>query len=144
MARPSRVIASAWLIHAVAWFAPVHKYGVRLPQGLPGWQAFRIAFSPIWPYEGSEVGPWYGAVLTSSSALTNLVIIASVPIILKGSQRARTALACVALVASLVNAQWVVDKDWMDLRLGYYLWWLSFVVLGAGLFRMNRDERHRD
>src|SRR5512139_2456694 len=93
---------AAWVTHALAWFLPVHKYGVRLPHGIPGWQAFRIAVSPLWPYEGSESGPWYGAALTTSGGLTNLVLLASLPILLTGSGRASRALGWAALAASII------------------------------------------
>src|SRR5262245_54685247 len=108
MARPNRLVTLAWLAHAVAWVVPVHKDGVRLPEGLPGCQAFRIALSPLWPYyEGSgSWDPWYGALLSVISGLTSIVMIASVPIALGGTSRQRAVLAWLAMLAVLVNAGW--------------------------------------
>jgi hypothetical protein len=136
MARPNNPLRLAWLGYALAWVVPVHKHGVRLPEGLPGWQAFRIALSPVWRYEDSgSWDPWYGALLAVISGLTNLVMLASVPVALRGTARERTVLAWLAILAVLVNAQWVIDKDWTDLRAGYYLWWASFMVGALGLLR---------
>jgi hypothetical protein len=145
MRRPGRLIASAWLIHFLAWFAPVHEYGmVRFPGGLPGWEALRVAFNPIWPYNGPSPIHWYGAVLASSSALTNLVILASIPVVLRSSSLMRTRLAWIALGSGVINALWMLDDGRAVLRLGYYLWWASFIVLAAGLFRMDRGERAQE
>ena len=127
MPRPGRVVGAAWLIHAIAWLVPVHRYGVRLPEGVPGWEACRIALSPIWPYDGSgSWDPWWGAALAFAGGLTNLVMIASLPIVLQRAPRPRSlpvTLAWAAIGATMLNAQWVIDKDWADLRVGYYLWW---------------------
>jgi hypothetical protein len=145
MRRPGRLIGSAWLIHFTAWFVPVHENGmVRFPGGLPGWEAFRVAFNPIWPYNGSSASHWYGAVLSSSSALTNLVMLASIPVVLRSSSLMRTRLAWMALGSGVINAQWMLDEGRTVLLVGYYLWWASFIVLAAGLFRMGRGERGQE
>jgi len=137
MARPNGLVRLAWLVHAVAWLVQVHKHGDRLPEGLPGWQAFRIAMSPLWPYYegGGSWDPWYGALLAVTSGMTNIVMVASVPIGFWGTPRQRMVLAWLSLVAVVVNAQWVIDKDWTELRAGYYLWWMSFLVIAVGFFR---------
>jgi putative oxidoreductase len=141
MRRPGRLIGSAWLIYLIAWFVPVHEHGmVRFPGGLPGWEAFRVAFNPIWPYNGPSASHWYGAVLSSSSALTNLVLLASIPVALRSSSLMRTRLAWMGLGSGVINALWMLDGGTL-LRIGYYLWWASFIVLAAGLFRMGRGER---
>jgi hypothetical protein len=144
MPRPGRVVGAAWLINAIAWFIPVHKYGVRLPKGVPGWEAFRLAVSPIWPYDGSgSWDPWYGAALVVASGLTNLLMVGSLLIFF---QRARPRILLIVFAwttigAAMVNAQWVFDKDWTDLRLGYYLWWASFMLLSVGALRMARAQQ---
>jgi hypothetical protein len=147
MPRLARAVGAAWLIHAIAWFVPVHKYGVRLPKGVAGWEAFRIAVGPIWPYDGSgSWDPWYGAVLTVASGLTNFLMVASLPIVLERTRRPRillVALAWAAVGATMLNAQWVIDKDWTDLRVGYYLWWGSFILLSVGAFRMPSARQRR-
>lgn len=146
MRRPGGLIGSAWLIHFIAWFVPIHTYGVvRFPSGLPGWEAFRVAFDPVWPYHRSLANHWFGAVLISSSALTNFIILASIPVVLRSSSRMRTRLAWAPLGAGVINDQWwVFDQGRADLRIGYYWWWASFIVLAAGVFRMSRGERSQE
>ena len=136
MARSNGLVRLAWLAHTTAWLVQVHKHGVQLPKGIPGWQAFRVAMSPLWPFEGdSASGSWYGLALAVTSGVTNILILASVPIVFRGTPRQRWVLAWLCMLAVVVNAQWVIDKDWSDLRAGYYLWWASFLVVALGLFR---------
>ncbi len=143
MERPDTAVSAAWLVHAVAWLVPVHKYGVRLPRGVPGWEAFRLALSPLWPYEGSGwTGSWYGNVIISASALTNVVMLVSVPIVLARSGRVRRVVAWAAIAAVVLNSYWfIADPDRVELRIGYYLWWLSFLMLGVGLLRLARQRQ---
>ena len=53
--------------------------------------------------------------------------------------------AWIATLAFVVNAHWVVQfgSDRMDLRVGYYLWWLSFILLALGLFRLSQRNNRR-
>jgi hypothetical protein len=143
MTRPTATVSAAWFIHAVAWFVPVHKYGVCLPRGVPGWEAFRIALSPLWPYEGSGwSGPWYGNVVISASALTNVIMLASLVIALQKVDELQRVAGWAAIGACVLNSYWwVADKDRVDLRIGYYLWWLSFLVLGLGLLTTVRKRQ---
>ncbi len=79
----------------------------------------------------------------SASALTNFIILASVPIALGRSVRSRSRLAWVAVGASVLNAYWWVaaDVDRADLEIGYYLWWASFAVLAYALAWQARAMR---
>ncbi|MGE0455335.1 MAG: hypothetical protein AB7O37_15475 [Vicinamibacteria bacterium] len=125
----------AWFSFALAWVLPVHKEGVTLPEGLPGWQAFRVAAGAVWPYEGVDYDSWWGGALGSLSAATNVVMLGSLGA-RRRRQAVRRALGIVALAAFVVNAQWLfLNTEWVDLRAGYYLWWLSFLAVGCALFR---------
>ena len=141
MKRPYLLILLAWLFHAAAWFLPVAKDGVTLPQGLPGWQAFRVAACAVWPYEGWSIEGWYNVVLSTVSAATTLLFIfGSVWVVLRGSRTLQRASAWIAASAFIVNAHWCVrfGATRMDLRIGYFLWWLSFMLLASGLFDLSR------
>lgn len=141
MRRTHLLIAGAGLLHAAAWFLPVAKEGVTLPQGLPGWQAFRVAACAVWPYEGWRIDGWYNVVLSTVSAATTLFFIfGSVWVVLRGSSALRRASAWVAASAFILNAHWCVrfGSNRMDLRIGYFLWWLSFMLLALGLFGLSR------
>jgi hypothetical protein len=140
MRKPYLLISGAWLVHAVAWFLPVIKGGVTFPHGLPGWEAFRTAASPGWPYENTEFEAWYYAVLASISAVTTtLFIFGSVWVVLRGSRALWRVSAWVATVAFIVNSHWYVlfGSDRKDLRIGYFLWWFSFLFVGLGLFGLS-------
>lgn len=133
-------VSAAFLIHALGWFLPVVKGGVTLPQGLPGWQAFRAAACAVWPYEGMNIERGYNVVLvTISAGTTVLFVLVSGWVVAFGSPRLHRASAWIAAVAFVVNAQWVVQlgSDWVDLRAGYYLWWFSFILLALGLFGLS-------
>ena len=120
-----------WFVFTLAWALPVHQDGTRLPKGLPGWEAFRVAAAAVWPYEGVEYETWWGGALSSLSAATNLVMLVSIVVRSYGRQVHR-GIGAAAAAAFLVNAQWLfLTTEWTELRAGYYLWWLSFLALGC-------------
>ena len=143
MRRQQLLIWAAWLVHVVAWFLPVVKEGVTLPQGLPGWQAFRVAASAVWPLPDVTLDKWYKAVLFTMSAVSTLLFFpGSVWAVWSGSRALRRASAWVAAFAFVVNAHWYVfyGPDRKDLMIGYFLWWLSFLLLALGLLDLSRRE----
>ena len=138
------LIAIAFLAHVVAWFLPVVKEGVTLPHGLPGWQAFRVAACAVWPYEDFTIDRWYNVVLSTMSAATTLFfVLAAGWIVAIGSPRLRRLSAWIAASAFAVNAYWVLSfgSDRSDLRIGYFLWWFSFILLAIGLFGLSRKRQ---
>jgi hypothetical protein len=78
----------------------------------------------------------YAVLATVSAASTLLFIFGSPLIVLRGSRSLWRASAWVAATAFVVNAHWYVlyGPDRSDLRIGYFLWWLSFAVPAVGLF----------
>jgi hypothetical protein len=142
--RPRLLISSAWLLHAAAWFLPVVRGGVRLPKGLPGWEAFRRASSAVWPFEGGKFDTWYYAAPATVSAATTLLFIFGSPwVVLRGLRSLWRASAWTAATGFVVNAHWYVlyGSDRSDLRIGYFLWWLSFALLATGLFDLAASHR---
>ena len=144
MRRQLLLIWAAWLVYVAAWFLPVVSEGVTLPDGLPGWQAFRVAASAVWPQPDVTIDKWYKAVLFTTSAVTTLLFIpASVWAVWNGSRALRRASAWVATSAFAVNAHWYVlygGSARKDLRIGYFFWWLSFLLVALGLFDLSRHE----
>jgi len=141
MKRAHWLISSAWAAHLTAWFLPVVKGEVTFPEGLPGWQAFRVASSPVWPYEGIGIDGWYNALLcTMSAATTLLFVLGSVWVVWLGSRTVRRVSAWIAAFSFVLNAHWFVlfGSDRLDLRIGYFLWWFSFGLLALGLFLLSR------
>ena len=147
MRLPRAWIALAWIAYCAAWALPVHADGVRLPASLPGWQAFRLAASPLWPYEGtsfSSFDTWYGAVLSALSASTNIVMLASVWVIARSKPSLLLLLSWACLASFLVNAHWWLfdmEKSLEDLRSGYWVWWCSFLAVGAGAIWLRHQVR---
>jgi hypothetical protein len=130
-----RLITGAWLVQAVAWFLPVVKDGVRLPEGLPGWQAFRVAAAMSWPGSNSHYGAWN--VLAGISALTTVLFILGSPwVMCCGSRSLRRFCAWTFSAAFVVNTHWYFSEMRPDLRIGYFLWWFSFLPLGIGLLAL--------
>jgi len=142
MRKPYLLIIGAWLVHTVAWFLPVLKEGVTFPHGLLGWEAFRVAASAVWPYENIEFEARYYAVLATISAVTTpLFIFSSVWVVLRGTRALRHVSAWVATIAFIFNVHWYVlfGSDRKNLRIGYFLWWLSFLLVALGLFALSRQ-----
>jgi len=142
--RQQHLMWAAWLVYTAAWFLPVVKEGVTLPDGLPGWQAFRVAASAVWPLPDVTIDKWYKAALFTVSAITTLLFFpGSVWAVSRGSRSLRRASAWVATSAFVVNAHWYVlygGSARQDLRIGYFLWWLSFLLGALGLFDLYRRE----
>jgi len=131
-----RLITALWLLYVLAWFLPVIKEGVTLPDGLPGWQAFRVALSPWWAYEGFDYEPGITRLICPLTALTNLVMLASVLVVRWPARGVRRVLAGLLSVSFLIDAYWLSTGDMRaDLRIGFYLWWLSFAALAGALLR---------
>src|SRR5579863_8120824 len=121
------LIALAFFVHAVAWFLPVAKEGVRFPDALPGWQAFFIAVV------GTQGPPWYEGLLSGMSALsTALFVLGAGWVAAIGSRKIRRVSAWIALGAFVVNAHWIRFSGRIGLKIGYYLWWISFLLLAMG------------
>jgi hypothetical protein len=92
----------------------------------------------VWPYEGFKSGDY--PVLSAISAVTTpLFIFGSLWVVSRGSSTLRRASAWVATFAFIVNAHWYVlfGSDRKDLRIGYFLWWFSFLFVGLGLFDLS-------
>ncbi len=136
-------MALGLLMFAVAWFVPIHRYGKTLPEALPGWEAFLIALSPLW--QKADPWHWYDSALSVGSALTNLVMVA-LPFGWARRREHFVQLIGFACIVSLgLNAQWVLSGSGSELRVGYFLWWLSFGVVGVAclLPSLERECRRR-
>jgi hypothetical protein len=134
--RRKLTLAVGFLLFAVAWLLPVHEYGKALPETLPGWEAFLIALSPGW--DAAYPAHCYAAVMSVASALTNLLVVILVFTWRRGNEYLLQLVGRACIISLGLNAQWFLNHR-SGLRIGYYLWWLSFGVLGlACLFPSNK------
>lgn len=142
MKRARLLIFGAWLIFAAAWFLPVTNDGARFPDGLPGWEAFRAALSPVWPYISSPF-TGIGAVAAVLSAVTTILFIVGSPLVWwRGSRSVRRVSAWVAVGAFVLDAHWYFfyGRGQSGLMIGYFVWWVSFLVMAVGLFDLARGR----
>ncbi len=126
-----RLLKSSWAVFAVAFLLPVADGGITLldpdlGEGLlPGFQAIRVAL---------EEGGW-----STFSALTNLMMLATMWRVSGLGRRPIFALGMVALASALLNGWWLTEMDPIsDLRAGYYMWWASFGLASTGLLMRAR------
>lgn len=142
MKNPRLLISTAWLLHLIAWLLPTVS-ATTYSGRLIGWRAFRLAACEIWPCKGLEFDAWYYAVLATVSVFTTVLFILGSPwVVLRGSRSLRKSSAWVAFGAFIFNAHWIVifGSEWFDLTIGYYCWWLSFLVLATGMFYLSRQN----
>jgi hypothetical protein len=126
MTRPLAFWICAVVANALGWALPVvDEYR--------GMHAFRVALSPIWPYEEFRIPDGYLVWLSVASAITNVVFVAVAaylwPRLARGSG---SRLAVFVLGAAvLLNLHWTItmEDSARDLAVGYYVWVVSFVLL---------------
>jgi hypothetical protein len=131
MSRAYVVLLVAIVAHALGWALPVMD-------DYRGVHAFRVALSPLWPYQRGDTqfhipaGPL--VYLSVASALTNLVFAAVAIAALAGAVQTRVSQRVAAwgiAAATLLNLHWPISMGDSagDLRSGYYVWIASFVLL---------------
>ena len=98
-----------------------------------GVHAFRVALSPIWPYEEFHIPYGYLVWLSVASALTNVVFVALAAYLWPRFARSAGSRFAVFVLgaAALLNLHWTftMEESAKDLAVGYYVWVLSFVLL---------------
>lgn len=127
MTRASAVLVVAGCAYLLSWFLPV-------TDGFPGWQAFRAALSPIWPVDTYGIrGPYYAA-FSVASAFTNVVFVALLVDVATRRRLSLRTTVSILVVATGLNLFWLIvtGDDRADLRIGYYLWVCSFLLLIVG------------
>ena len=144
MKRTTVVLWSGVVLYLLSWCLPVIDGGTSLARGgLPGWEAFRFALSPIWPFQGSGGATGILDALGAVSALTNGGFVLAVAALAAGHVRLRRVASWGLIASAGVNAMWFLMADARgELRVGYYAWWGAFIVLaGAAFLRWNGRAR---
>jgi len=127
MSRTRVLLIAAIVAHALGWILPVID-------DYRGVHAFRVALSPVWPYQQFRVPPGRLVYLSVASAATNVVFaiiaIAAVVGALHSRTRERAAVWILG-AAALLDLHWPISMGdhASGLRAGYFVWVASFVVL---------------
>jgi hypothetical protein len=75
--------------------------------------------------------------------MTTLIFVVGSPLVVfRGSSSVQRTAAWVAAAAFVFNAHWYVfgELERSELRIGYFLWLLSFAILALGLFDLARQN----
>lgn len=127
MTRARVLLIAAFVANVLGWVLPVID-------DYRGVHAFRVALSPVWPYEQFHIPAGRLVYLSVASAATNVVFavvaLAAAAGALSSRSRERLAVWIVG-AATLLNLHWPLSMgdSGSDLRAGYYVWIASFVLL---------------
>lgn len=109
-----------------SWFLPVMT-------DVPGWMAFRYAFSSVWPFGPDNSLPAEEAVPQVASALTNGAFVVMFIMIMRRRVPRPKMLFQVSVLCFAMNLYWFVqlarDGSLGDLLAGYYVWMVAFALL---------------
>lgn len=116
-------------LFAVSFVLPVDRDRTYLWESgtMPGWEAFQAAI--VW-----------GGPLGILSALTNAVMLGALAAFRTRRRGIILSLLILCLFSVLLNGLWLLDADG-SLRVGYYLWWGSFMVVALGLYQLWKYRR---
>jgi hypothetical protein len=127
---------AAGSIRNLGWFAAAcFVAGWLLPaaRDVPGWMAFRYAFAPVWTYGSSSASSIEDVAPQVLSALTNVAFIVLFGLLLFGRVKHPGLFFRVAIACFVLNLYWFVqtvrDGTLHELRIGYYVWLMAFVLM---------------
>jgi hypothetical protein len=141
MRKPNLIILLAWIAHVLSWFLPVLR-AAGWHEQVRGWMAVRLAACGVWPCEGIEFQAVHHAVLSTISVLTTVTFLCSPLVVARGSAKGVRFAAWVATVAFVFNTHWIIifGPERSQLRIGYFLWWFSFLLLAIGFFTFHGKD----
>jgi hypothetical protein len=135
----------ALLCFAAAWFLPVEAGAARLSDGIiPGWQAFLVSIGPVVGHPLIELDLiTIRELLMAMSALSNVMMLYSFVLVLAWPRWHfwhPHRLSWHLIAAFIVNVQWMWPRggEFLDLRVGYYLWCASFALIAVAVWRLER------
>ena len=133
MSASRAVLVAAIVANVLGWVLPVAR-------GYHGWQAFRIALSPLWPYEQFSIEPGLVLVLSVASGLTNVLFAALAAVLALPSPRYARPVLRAAAGATLLNLHWPITMgaERAALESGYFVWVCSFALLALAAFLADR------
>ena len=128
-------LLAAIVANVLGWILPV-VYDNR------GWVAFRVALSPIWPYDDFKIEPGPLLVLSVGRGLTFVLFVALALMLVLRESSARVVLFAAA-AATLLNLHWPISmgSERRLLESGYFIWVCSFALLALAAFLAARPRR---
>jgi len=129
-ARGSLLLWVAMVSFSVSFFLPV--VGAPMNSGYYfGWEAATLAMSPLWnPQE--VAGDLWRSLYFIATGLTNVFMVVAVVTQLRHRERRSMYWMWLAWFAVALDASWMcLEGSLKDLRIGYYLWLLSFGFLAT-------------
>ena len=130
MTRAMAALIAAAIANVLGWVLPaIDKYR--------GWEAFRVALSPLWPYEQFHIPGTNVVILSVASALTNALFWVIVFMVLRAPSLRRARLCLwLAAGATLLDLHWqtTLRENAADLRVGYFVWVVSFALLALAAY----------
>lgn len=137
-AATAALLGAAAIAHVLSWLLPVLDDYV-------GWQAFRVALTPIVPYDDFSAGRnWQQSAVSFASGMTNILFVLALGALASARSAWLRASPWVLVAAAILNLYWFVmmGDDRRELRIGYYLWVMSFLLLaGAAHLRARSATR---
>lgn len=129
------LLGAGWGIYALSFFLPVHRYGETLASGtVPGVEALFTALM-----EGGTLG--------IASALTNVIMIATLVAFSMKLHALFKVILPLMVIALVLNLSWLWTVDHVsDLRVGFYLWFLSFGIVTLAwmqFLKSSEEMTHR-
>lgn len=143
LSRAKVLYGLALVAHALGWVLPVIEDEPRVYRGM---HAFRVALSPLWPYEDFHIPAGRLTWLSVASALTNVLFIAFAIYLWRSVVRARGQRLAVFVLgaAALLDLHWTLTLRGSPLELGagYYVWVTSFVLLLLSVHPALAPRKH--
>ena len=139
-----RTLAFATLAYVAAWFLPslVLRDG-EVSGVVRGWTATWAALYPLLHLEFLTHNKLREA-LEAATGASNILFLTALVVALRWPHRLTRWFEWAVFGAALLDAQWLIwaGDDRRDLRAGYYLWVVSFVLLAIAL-RLVRKQQLR-
>ena len=138
---PQRTALALTAVACILWLA---SWALPVLENVRGWEAFRYALSPLWPFRGHDAGG-EDAVPQVLSALSNVVFIILVAHVVLERVTRPGLFMRVAILCFILNLYWFVQLarsgELADLRAGYYAWLAAFALLMASGLSIRRTSR---
>ena len=138
-----RTLAAATLAYVAAWFLPslVIRGDGEVSGVVRGWTATWGALYPLL-HPATVAHNKLQEALEAATAASNILFLTALVVALRWPHRLTRSFEWALFAAALLDAQWLIwaGEQRSDLRAGYYLWVVSFVLLAIALRLVRRQQ----